>query len=48
MTKMKYQKPKMEVYEVIKTNILQTTSPPGGTGDSVYTPRINEDLNEMA
>lgn len=38
----------MEVYEVIKTSVLQTTSPPGGIGDSVYTPRINEDLNEMA
>jgi len=47
MTKKTYQKPKMEIYEVIKTSVLQTTSPPGGGGGIIYIPRMDDDLNKL-
>lgn len=46
MTKKTYQKPKMLVYPLMEHAPLICKS--GGNGDSVYIPRINEDLNKLA
>ena len=52
MTKKTYQKPEMQVYLLSDPKPLLAGTTPGGggsggTGDSVYIPRINEDLNEL-
>ena len=48
MTKKTYQKPKMLVYPLMEHAPLICVSKPGGSGDSSYIPRINEDLNKLA
>ena len=45
MNKKTYQKPKMQIYPLMKHAPLLAGS--GGGGPVVYIPRINEDLNEL-
>lgn len=47
MTKKTYQKPKMQVYLLKEHAPLLAGSSGGGSGDSVYIPCINKDLNEL-